>query len=71
MIQILSKPAMEKMGGGNIWWCKHCGCMKHIDLDHKTGYAYPVLTKDVGMKEAIKERKENLNEQQNKTVIAR
>ena len=71
MIQLLSKPAMKKMGGGNIWWCRHCGCMKHIDLDHKTGYAKPMLTKDVAMNESIKERRKRLkkSEQQNKATV--
>jgi len=41
LIKILNLETRELIGGGDLSWCKTCGCIMHIDLDDKIRVAIP------------------------------
>ena len=41
LMPLLNHESCEKINGGNLAWCKTCGCIRHINLDGRVGWATP------------------------------
>lgn len=56
LIRLLTDKAIKKINGGNLWWCKGCGIIRHIDTDGTVRWTrQPNLRTNAALRARVKE----------------